>query len=154
MGFLSILPANLAVVETWITRIFLFLGLVAIGPWAALLVYDLLLYCCRAGAYEIPFIGGRARGKARPRAPSLTERPSGHRRKFSIASRDARHRRITEEKTAHSAGSLGVSLDKNGKLRGTITIVQVVQALKDPLRPCYDRPRCVVDVRGSVWLRE
>ncbi|KAG9192275.1 hypothetical protein G6011_11009 [Alternaria panax] len=120
MGYLSILPANLAVVETWITRIFLFLGLVAIGPWAALLVYDLLLYCCRAGAYEIPFIGGRARGKARPRAPSLTERPSGHRRKFSIASRgidrpvlntggmeadsqDARHRHIAEEKTADSS---------------------------------------------------
>jgi hypothetical protein len=43
---------------------------------------------------------------------------------------------------------------QNGKLRGTITTVQVVQALKDPLRPCYDRLRCVVDVRGSVWLRE
>jgi hypothetical protein len=118
MGFLSILPANLAVVETWITRIFV--SPVAIGPWAALLVYDLILYGCRASAYEIPVVGGRARGKARPRAPSLTERPSGRRRKFSIASRgidrpvmstggmdtdpqDARHRHIAEEKTVDSS---------------------------------------------------
>ncbi|KAF1836237.1 hypothetical protein BDW02DRAFT_251847 [Decorospora gaudefroyi] len=120
MGLLSILPPSFAGVETWITRLFLFLGLVAIGPWAALLIYDLLLYIFRAGAYEIPFIGGRARGKTRPRAPSLTERPSGHRRKFSLASRgidrpvlntgtadadsqDARYRRITEENAGDSS---------------------------------------------------
>ncbi|KAF1947858.1 hypothetical protein EJ02DRAFT_333407 [Clathrospora elynae] len=119
MGLLSILPASFAGVETWITRLFLFLGLIAIGPWAALLVYDLLLYIFRACAYEVPVVGGRARGKARPRAPSLTERPSGHRRKFSLASRgidrpvlstggtgagsqDARYRRITEEKGGDS----------------------------------------------------
>lgn len=54
-----------------------------IGPWLALLVYDLVLYLFRSAAYEIPYIGGRARGKARPRAPSLTERPTGHRRRFS-----------------------------------------------------------------------
>jgi len=29
-------------------------------------------------------VGGRARGRIRPRAPSLTERPSGHRRTFSL----------------------------------------------------------------------
>lgn len=121
MGILSILPQSLIVVETWITRLFLFLGLVAIGPWAALLVYDLLLYLFRATAYEVPVVGGRARGKARPRAPSLTERPSGHRRKFSIASRgidtpvlstggagteshDARYRGIAEEKAQDSSG--------------------------------------------------
>lgn len=55
-----------------------------IGPWAALVVYDLILYVFRAITYEIPVVGGRARGKARPRAPSLTERPSGHRRQFSL----------------------------------------------------------------------
>jgi len=93
----------------------LFLGLMAIGPWAALLIYDLLLYIVRAVTYEIPIVGGRARGKARPRAPSLTERPSGHRRRFSLArppgnvpilssggdmvdSQDVRHRQIAEEK--------------------------------------------------------
>ncbi|EDU46010.1 hypothetical protein PtrSN002B_008644 [Pyrenophora tritici-repentis] len=89
MGFLSIpfLPESFAVFETWIARAFLFLGLISIGPWAALLIYDLLLYVCRACAHEMPIIGGRARGKARPRAPSLTERPSGRRRNFSFASR-------------------------------------------------------------------
>lgn len=90
----------------------------AIGPWAALLVYDILLYLFRAGAYEIPVVGGRARGKARPRAPSLTERPSGRRRKFSIRgfdkpvlntgaakadSQDARHRHISEETSEDSS---------------------------------------------------
>lgn len=115
MGLLSILPASFAVVETVITRLFLFLGLMAIGPWAALLIYDLILYIVRAVTYEIPIVGGRARGKARPRAPSLTERPSGHRRRFSLArrpgnvptlisggdrvdSQDVRHRQIAEEK--------------------------------------------------------
>lgn len=102
MGLLSILPANLSTVETWLTRIFvsavscsvralvlitpkLVFGLAIIGPWAMLVVYDLALYVFRAITYEIPVIGGRARGKARPRAPSLTERPNGHRRKFSLA---------------------------------------------------------------------
>lgn len=91
-----------------------------IGPWLALLVYDLVLYLFRAAAYEIPYIGGRARGKARPRAPSLTERPTGHRRRFSrIGSRherrsqsagglhgeapEARFRHVQEEKDGHSS---------------------------------------------------
>jgi hypothetical protein len=60
---------------------------VTIGPWAALLVYDFILYVFRTVMYEVPVIGGRARGKARPRAPSLTERPTGHRRRFSLARR-------------------------------------------------------------------
>ncbi|ORY10440.1 hypothetical protein BCR34DRAFT_566933 [Clohesyomyces aquaticus] len=85
MGLLSILPASFSTVETWVTRIFLLLGIITIGPWAALLLYDLLLYIFRSISHEIPVIGGRARGKARPRAPSLTERPSGHRRRFSLA---------------------------------------------------------------------
>jgi hypothetical protein len=63
----------------------LFLGLVMIGPWAALLIYDLVLYIVRTITYPIPIIGGRARGRSRPRAPSLTERPTGRRRRFSLA---------------------------------------------------------------------
>jgi hypothetical protein len=46
----------------------LFLGLVMIGPWAALLIYDLVLYIVRTITYPIPIIGGRARGRSRPRA--------------------------------------------------------------------------------------
>lgn len=48
-------------------------------------MYDMLLYIIRAVAYEVPFIGGRARGRRRPRAPSLKERPNGRKRTFSIS---------------------------------------------------------------------
>jgi hypothetical protein len=70
-----------------LTELQLLLGAIIIGPWALLLLYDLLLYLFRSLTYEIPVVGGRARGKTRPRAPSLTERPSGHRRRFSLARR-------------------------------------------------------------------
>ena len=43
-----------------------------------------MLYIFRAAIYEVPYIGGRARGRQRPRAPSLAERPSGRPRTFSI----------------------------------------------------------------------
>jgi hypothetical protein len=36
--------------------------------------------------YALPVIGGRARGKQRPRAPSLNERPNGQRRAFVLTS--------------------------------------------------------------------
>lgn len=49
------------------------------------LVYDVLLYLWRWTTYNLPFIGGRARGRQRPQAPSLTERPSGNKRRFSLA---------------------------------------------------------------------
>lgn len=48
------------------------------------LFYDLILYIVRAVVYEIPLVGGRARGNRRPRAPSLSERPNGRARTFSI----------------------------------------------------------------------
>ncbi|KAF2828644.1 hypothetical protein CC86DRAFT_196115 [Ophiobolus disseminans] len=121
MGVLSIFPESFVIVETWITRVFLFLGIIMIGPWAALLAYDLVLYIFRTITYEIPVFGGRARGKARPRAPSLTERPTGHRRRFSLARRpeerarstggaqedssDARHRHIAEETDDESSST-------------------------------------------------
>jgi microcystin-dependent protein len=48
-------------------------------------VYDVVLYLWRSATFELPQIGGRARGRQRPRAPSLKERPDGHRRRFSVA---------------------------------------------------------------------
>lgn len=101
MSWFSILPAHLTVIETWIIRFFvrslisfnhhkltyilqLLLGIITIGPWLILIVYDLVLYIVRAIAYEVPYFGGRARGRQRPRAPSLSERPSGRARTFSI----------------------------------------------------------------------
>ena len=61
------------------------MGLLVIGPWALFLIYDMLLYIFRSLSYEIPVVGGRAKGRQRPRAPSLTEHPSGHRRGFSFS---------------------------------------------------------------------
>jgi len=55
-----------------------------IGPWVLLLVYDMILYLFRIATYEIPYIGGRARNRPRPRAPSLSERPSGMARSISL----------------------------------------------------------------------
>lgn len=34
--------------------------------------------------WELPWIGGRARGHQRPRPPSLNERPDGQRRAFGL----------------------------------------------------------------------
>jgi hypothetical protein len=129
MGLFSIFPESFAAVETWITRVFvcphcclissswparspaqLFLGIITLGPWAALLVYDLVLYIVRAVTYEIPVVGGRARGKARPRAPSLTERPTGRRRRFSLARRP-------EEPAQSTGGTKGDAPD--ARLRHT-----------------------------------
>lgn len=45
---------------------------------------DFLLYIFRAATYEIPYIGGRARGRPRPVAPTLTERPDGEKRSFGL----------------------------------------------------------------------
>lgn len=55
-------------------------------PWVVMLISDLLFYLVRAMTYEIPYIGGRARGKPRPRAPTLTERPNGEKRPFGLIS--------------------------------------------------------------------
>jgi len=54
-------------------------------PWIALIVYDAVLYIFRIIAYEIPVIGGRARDRPPPGAPSLSERPDGRRRVLSVS---------------------------------------------------------------------
>lgn len=61
------------------------MGIIIIGPWALFLVYDMLLYVVRAVYYETPYYGGRASGRRRPRAPTLTERPNGRMRAVSIS---------------------------------------------------------------------
>ncbi|KAH7045926.1 hypothetical protein B0J12DRAFT_145671 [Macrophomina phaseolina] len=99
MAWFSILPEHLSSFETWIARLFIFFGVVTIGPWACLIVYDLLLYCFRTVTFELPVLGGRARGKRRPRAPSLTERPSGQRRQFNPMLKSS------DEVSAHASGT-------------------------------------------------
>ncbi|KAB8202883.1 hypothetical protein BDV34DRAFT_200235 [Aspergillus parasiticus] len=113
MAWYSLFPADLIYVENWIARLFvclpccavvpmpfgtcalivflsqLVLGLITIAPWATLIIFDLALYVWRMLTYELPMIGGRARGRQRPRAPSLNERPNGQRRAFVLASYEA-----------------------------------------------------------------
>ncbi|PGH18049.1 hypothetical protein AJ79_00675 [Helicocarpus griseus UAMH5409] len=84
MTWYSLLPPGLTAFETWLVRVFVILGTIMIAPWAFLILYDILLYVWRASTYEIPIIGGRARGRQRPQAPSFSERPDGRRRTFSL----------------------------------------------------------------------
>ncbi|KAF7596467.1 hypothetical protein BBP40_001774 [Aspergillus hancockii] len=85
MAWYSIFPPDLIYVEAWIARAFLVLGLITIAPWATLILFDVVLYIWRMLTYALPVIGGRARGKQRPRAPSLNERSNGQRRAFVLA---------------------------------------------------------------------
>ncbi|KKK18862.1 hypothetical protein ARAM_002737 [Aspergillus rambellii] len=75
MAWYSLLPADLIYIESWVVRIFILLGILTILPWAVLIVFDFGLYIWRILTYEIPVVGGRARGMQRPRAPSLNELP-------------------------------------------------------------------------------
>lgn len=113
MAWYSILPSELTHLESWAARIFVsfpfplppfalsplhydavadllpripqfFLGLITIGPWAFLVFLDAIIWIYRLILWEVPWIGGRARGRQRPRAPSLNERPGGQRRAFGL----------------------------------------------------------------------
>ncbi|KAJ5103594.1 hypothetical protein N7532_004123 [Penicillium argentinense] len=84
MAWYSILPPQLIQFESWAVRIFFLLGLITIVPWFAMLVFDAGLYLYRMILWEFPWVGGRARGHQRPRAPSLQERPDGQRRAFGL----------------------------------------------------------------------
>ncbi|KAJ5793676.1 hypothetical protein N7457_000275 [Penicillium paradoxum] len=108
MAWYSILPAD---IESWAAHVFVsfrlvflvvpspllddavanlpripqfLLGLITIGPWAFLVLLDATIWIYRLILWEVPWIGGRARGRQRPRAPSLNERPGGQRRAFGL----------------------------------------------------------------------
>ncbi|KAJ5916551.1 hypothetical protein N7504_000566 [Penicillium tannophilum] len=84
MAWYSILPPQLTQVESWAVRVFLLLGFITIVPWFALILFDAGLWLYRIILWELPWVGGRARGQQRPRAPSLNERPDGQRRAFGL----------------------------------------------------------------------
>ncbi|KAJ5158610.1 uncharacterized protein N7500_008261 [Penicillium coprophilum] len=99
MAWYSILPPELTHLESWVARLFplcydavanlpripqFFLGLITIGPWAFLVLLDATVWIYRLILWEVPYIGGRARGRQRPRAPSLNERLGGQRRAFGL----------------------------------------------------------------------
>ena len=52
------------------------------SPWLLAILIDLFLYTFRQVWYWIPILGGRAKGRTRPRAPSLKD---AHRRSLSLA---------------------------------------------------------------------
>lgn len=102
----------------------LVLGALVIAPWLLLIVYDAVLYLIRTAFYEVPIVGGRARHRPRPRAPSLSERPNGQPRTFSRALQDTssvqesssadvvRGVKKRLEQTGHSRSSSKVSTDE------------------------------------------
>lgn len=61
------------------------LGALIAAPWILLIVYDFFTYTFRVITYEIPYVGGRARNRPRPRAPSLSERPDGEPRQLGMS---------------------------------------------------------------------
>jgi hypothetical protein len=157
MAWYSILPSELTHLESWAARIFVsfpsflrswslaplpddavadlpripqfLLGLITIGPWAFLIFLDATIWIYRLILWEIPWIGGRARGRQRPRAPSLNERPGGQRRAFGL--------RGVETDTGDSEGgklddSLRVKSERNQD-SGKENVSPVVQALNPHL---------------------
>ncbi|CAG8118199.1 unnamed protein product [Penicillium olsonii] len=84
MAWYSILPPELTHLESWAVSVFLFLGLVTIGPWAFLVLLDATIWIYSMILWEFPWVGGRTRGRQRPRAPTLNERPGGQRRAFGL----------------------------------------------------------------------
>ncbi|PVH86499.1 hypothetical protein DL98DRAFT_649954 [Cadophora sp. DSE1049] len=101
MSWFSILPPSISFIETWAIRIFLMLGILAIGPWFLLIIYDMILYVFRTATYEIPYIGGRARNRPRPRAPSL---------------------RIPVESVDNTMGGLKKRIERQGHNRGSSNV--------------------------------
>jgi hypothetical protein len=67
-------------------RIFILLGIITIIPWAVLIAFDASLWLYRMIIWEFPWIGGRARGQQRPRAPSINERLEESRRSLRLGS--------------------------------------------------------------------
>ena len=76
------------------------LAVIVIGPWLLLLVYDVLLYFWRFATFQLAHMGGRGNHRERPRAPSLRERPDGHKRQISFPSVPRRHSWYHEDAVA------------------------------------------------------
>ena len=89
------------------------MGFLVIGPWALLIIYDMLLYIFRSVYYEVPVIGGRAQGRQRPRAPSLTERPDGHRRAFSFGTSPVLDPILRDGETVRRRANPGITDEKD-----------------------------------------
>lgn len=83
-----------------------FLGLFTIGPWAFLVLLDAIIWIYRLVLWEVPWVGGRARGRQRPRAPSLNERPGGQRRAFGLRGVETDSSNSEKSDQSDSSGSV------------------------------------------------
>jgi hypothetical protein len=70
--------------------------------------------------YDVPVIGGRARNRPRPRAPSLSERPNGRPRTFSISIPGLSS---TSDATEDTAKGLRQRIDKPGHERSASNVM-------------------------------
>jgi hypothetical protein len=74
--------------------------------------------------YDVPVIGGRARNRPRPRAPSLSERPNGRPRTFSISIPGLSSTPDTTEDAARdTAEGLRQRVNKPGHERSTSNVM-------------------------------
>lgn len=81
--------------------------------------------------WEVPWIGGRARGRQRPRAPSLNERPDGQRRAFGLRGVETDTGSSEGENQDDSPGRKGEK-DRDDSQKENVSPV-VVQALNPHL---------------------
>lgn len=73
-----------------------------------MILLDAGLYIYRMALWEFPWIGGRARGHQRPRAPSLTERAEGRRRALGFKG-------VESDSDDSSDDDRGVEYNEQGK---------------------------------------
>lgn len=63
--------------------------------------------------WELPWIGGRARGYQRPRAPSLQERPDGQRRVFELRGAETEGADSDSGRSEHAVSSKTTERDSD-----------------------------------------
>lgn len=112
MAWYSILPPQLIQFESWAVRIFFLLGLITIVPWCAMIIFDAGLYLYRMLLWELPWVGGRARGHQRPRAPSLAERAEEQRRALGLKGVESD---VSDGGRGMETDELGESVSERGK---------------------------------------
>jgi hypothetical protein len=63
----------------------LLFAVLTLGPWLLVFAYDFVLYFIRYALWELPVIGGKARGQRRPEPIKLVEHATGHKKVNSIS---------------------------------------------------------------------
>lgn len=77
-----------------------------------MIIFDAGLYLYRMLLWELPWVGGRARGHQRPRAPSLAERAEEQRRALGLKGVESD---MSDGGRGMETGELGESVSERGK---------------------------------------